>query len=179
MSEKIRLPGINAESDKEKLQQIRSYLYQLADQLNRTLDALSVPAGSTTTEQVHLTFSRLRPLIMESSEIADAYAQRLRSIFVTRDSVLHMKSYSWTAVADMTVQSYPASGGAGDPCQNFLVFGHSRGSAFLECWVMIGKSSLLQTGGYPARLTEDGRFVIPGVPGDRITILSDQPFTLG
>ncbi len=180
MSEQIKLPGINGDSDAEKLQQIRSYLYQLANQLNRTLDTLSAPSGSaTTTEDVHLAFSRLRPLIMESSEIASAMGQRLKGTFAAKDSVLCMQSYAWSSVSDLTVQSQPTFQAAGDVCQNFLVFGHIKGSAVLAAFTMIGSSTLLHTGSLTPLVTQNGQFVISGVTGDRITLLSDTPFQLG
>lgn len=179
MSQIIRTPGINAETDREKLQQIRSYLYQLADQLNRTLDTLSTPAGSDNTEDVLVAFSRLRPLIMQSAEISDAYAQRLKSIFPTKDQSLYKHDYNWQAVQELTVYCQPTSGGAGEACQTFLAFGHIQGLAVLESWTMIGSGTLLHKGGLSARLTDPYQFVIAGVPGDRITILSSTPFKIG
>lgn len=179
MSEKIRLPGINGETDAEKLRQIRSYLYQLADQLNRTLDTLTAPTGTDVTEDVLVAFSRLRPLILQSAEISDAYGQRLKSIFPTRAESLYKHDYNWQAVQELTVYCQPTSGGAGDVCQTFLAFGHIQGSAVLESWTMIGSGTLLQKGSLPVRQTESNQFVIPGVPGDRITILSSTPFKIG
>ena len=179
MSQIIRTPGINGETDAEKLRQIRSYLYQLADQLNRTLDTLTAPAGTDVTEDVMVAFSRLRPLIMQSAEISDAYGQRLKSIFPTKAESLYKHDYIWQKTGELTVYARPTYAGVGEDTQHFLAFGHIQGSAVLESWVMYGPSSLLQKGVLPVRQTGDDQFVIPGAAGDRITILSSTPFKIG
>ena len=181
MSQQIPIPGINGDSDAEKLRQIRSYLYQLANQLNRTLDTLSAPVGSgTTTEDVSVAFARLRPLIMESSEIAAALGQRLKGTFVTKDRALYTQSYVWSSVSDAVLKNSLDKQEYTTQFQTFLVYGIHAGLAVLECWVMTRGGSVLQTGSYPVRDMEmSEHLAVPGVPGDRITILSDQPFTIG
>ena len=181
MSEIIPQPGINGETQMEKLQQIRSYLYQLADRLNRTLDTLSASAGSdTTTEDVYVAFSRLRPLIMESSEIAAALGSRLKGTFVTKDQALYTQTYVWSSVSEAVLETSLDKQEYTTEYQTFLVYGIHAGSAVLESWTMMRSGGVLQTGKYPIRDMEmSGKLSVPGVPGDRITILSDKPFQLG
>lgn len=180
MSEQIRLPGITGSTDSEKLQQIRSYLYQLADQLNRTLQTLSAPTGSdTTTEDVSVAFARLRPLIIESSEIAAAIGQRLKGTFPTREQVLHMESCVWDTVSEQVVESSLESQPYDVLYQNFLVFGTYAGSCVLASFTAVRGSGILYTGNLTPRDAGPGKFALPGVPGDRMTILSDKPFKTG
>ena len=62
----IRLPNISAGTEAEQLRQIRSYLYQLAEQLQVLL-------GNTQTEQA-LTFGEVRTKLLRSAEVMDAIA---------------------------------------------------------------------------------------------------------
>ena len=141
------------------------------------LETLSAPTGSETSlEEVNLAFSRLRPLIMESTQICDAYARRMQSIFATLDKVLCMRQYTWKKIQRLTIQTYPKNPGWEYSCQNFLVFGHCQGRAFLECWALVGGNRLIQSGQFTAYWEQTDQFFIEGVPGDQITFLSPQQF---
>lgn len=87
MSVDIRLPNINNNaSEREQLIQVRSYLYQLAEQLQFTLNNLS-PTSSNVVVQTQkagsakptsaidgqATFDALKPLIIKSADIVEAF----------------------------------------------------------------------------------------------------------
>lgn len=93
----IRLPQINDPTEKGQLQQIRSYLYQLAEQLQWALNnadtsngtVIVSPAKSTpfvSPASAEVQFSALKPLIIKSAEIVEAFYEeinnKLRGIYV-------------------------------------------------------------------------------------------------
>ena len=109
MAIEIRLPNIKG-NDREQLAQIRSYLYQLAEQLQWALNNVNtsavnyvvkqVPSGvSSQNSQVapmdlgdedfdaEVAFSALKPLIIKSADIVNAFYNeintRLESLYVT------------------------------------------------------------------------------------------------
>lgn len=86
----IRLPQITGASEREQLAQVKSYLFQLAQQLQYALGAIgtsesSSPAAPQVVRQtvstaparpslgVEATFNSLKALIIKSAEIVDAY----------------------------------------------------------------------------------------------------------
>ena len=85
----IRLPNITATTDKGQLEQIRSYLYQLAQQLNWAMDNIGSKAGETVkkveassqqknaVEQAQATFSEVKSLIIKSADIVNAYYEEI------------------------------------------------------------------------------------------------------
>lgn len=90
MSIDIRLPNINGKSDREQLQQVRSYLYQLAEQLQFALNTLESSAGNVVVSQPKsaapsvavkidevATFNAIKSLIIKSAEIVDAYTDTI------------------------------------------------------------------------------------------------------
>lgn len=186
MSQKIRLPSIQGENQQGQLEQIRSYLYQLASQLNWLLEDLAqntqiVRSGAWSLDDAHLAFSQLRPLIMNSGEILDSYRQQLKTTFATIervDAMVQGKTYVWQEDGELTVQSRFTSYSSDSSYQSFLAFGSLGGAAVLECWTLIGNGSLLQTGSTPVMVTEDGRFTVPGNAGDTLTILSQDTFSI-
>lgn len=98
MSVQINTPNITASSDRERLQQIQSYLYQMAQQLQWAFDTITVGgtpavASSVTAQQQAAvkadpasTFSGIKNLIIKSADIVDAYYQeiskRLEGVYV-------------------------------------------------------------------------------------------------
>ena len=90
----IRLPNINATTEKEKINQISTYLFQLAEQLQWALKNIdttsnavvatpvarslmpSTPTG-TTTLNAEATFASIKPLIIKSADIVDAYYESI------------------------------------------------------------------------------------------------------
>lgn len=87
----IRLPNITGTTEVEQLQQIRSYLYQLAPQLNWALSTLETRSSSETVVQKTGTtavtadkdkdrienFNELKHLIIKSADIANAYYEEV------------------------------------------------------------------------------------------------------
>ena len=92
----LRLPNIGG-SDKEQLTQIRSYLYQLVPQLQWALEnvgdssitskkveeiakkvsSATVATSKPSSVDANVTFEKLKPLIIDSSEIVLAYAPKI------------------------------------------------------------------------------------------------------
>ena len=73
MSVKIRYPNITGGSEREQLAQIKSFLYQLVDQLNyalSTLDADDVTAQTGSTAEHD--YQELRALIMRHLKAEDS-----------------------------------------------------------------------------------------------------------
>ena len=87
----IRMPNINASTDAGQLQQIRSYLYQFAEQMKWALDTMSSGQSSasvaqqgggssdTSTEEADAvsTFNEVKSLIIKSADIVDAYYEEI------------------------------------------------------------------------------------------------------
>lgn len=102
MSFDISLPNISATSDRGKLEQIRSYLYQLAEQLKWALNSIetggtkvlqqssksSTEKGSDTEAQA--TFNSIKSLIIRSADIIDSYYEeineKLRGEYVAKSA---------------------------------------------------------------------------------------------
>lgn len=81
----LRLPNITAQDERGKLEQIRSYLYQFAQELNWALSNIDSKAEEATqrveattaqkdaVEQAQATFSEVKSLIIKSADIVNAY----------------------------------------------------------------------------------------------------------
>jgi hypothetical protein len=96
----IRLPNITEQTDRGKLEQIRSYLYQLAGELNWALGNIDSQADEAkqkieaTKEQnnavalAQATFSEVKSLIIKSADIVNAYyeeiSRRLEGVYVAQ-----------------------------------------------------------------------------------------------
>lgn len=92
MSVDIRLPNISASTDKGKIEQIQSYLYQLADQLKFALNTIEnssatvLQSSSTNTpvdveKEAQATFSSIKSLIISSAEIVEQYSEEFNKRF--------------------------------------------------------------------------------------------------
>jgi len=88
MSYDIRKPMITESTERGQLLQIKSYLIQLVDQLNFALRALERGAGNASTTEgepsLKLTaglFSEIKSLIMKSSDIINAYYEKMEPKF--------------------------------------------------------------------------------------------------
>lgn len=92
MSIEIRLPNITGVTEKEQLAQVKSYLYQLAQQLQWAIGYIGTSNGTDTSvtkasngSQVGLpsgvvaqsTFNAIKPLIINSAEIVNAYYESI------------------------------------------------------------------------------------------------------
>ena len=99
----IRLPNIDGKTDREQLKQIRSYLYQTAQQLQYALGNVSAQqeqaiqlvqktyGGSATPAKGNTaTFNSIKALIIKSADIVDAYYEeinrRLESVYVAQST---------------------------------------------------------------------------------------------
>jgi hypothetical protein len=96
----VRQPNINAPTEAGRLEQIRSYLYQMSEQLNwalntlekQTSDSISKIEESTATakspEELQNNFNGLKSLIIKSADIVDAYyeeiSHRLEGLYVVQ-----------------------------------------------------------------------------------------------
>lgn len=89
-SVQIKTPNITAGTDQERLVQIQSYLYQMAQQLQWAFDTISTggasSAGTSSPAQQQTvtvqadpasTFSGIKNLIIKSADIVDAYYQQI------------------------------------------------------------------------------------------------------
>lgn len=86
----IRLPNITATTEKGQLEQIKSYLFQFAQQLDWALNNIDTQATEATkkveatTEQknavelAQATFSEVKSLIIKSADIVNAYYEEIR-----------------------------------------------------------------------------------------------------
>lgn len=89
MSFDFKLPNITATSDSGKVEQIRSYLYQLAEQLKWALNSIEsgggkvLQQGSQSTEkeitdkEAQATFGSIKSLIIKSADIVEAYYEEI------------------------------------------------------------------------------------------------------
>lgn len=85
----IRLPNINGSTEREQLQQLKSYLYQFAEQLKwafNTLESGGASASgnhaivmSSTNEAIEAekNFNSIKALIIKSAEIVDSYYEKM------------------------------------------------------------------------------------------------------
>ena len=94
----IPRPNITASTEAGRLEQVRSYLYQMAEQLNWALNsvdtkvetAISEPPKQTpsepTPEEVQSNFNSIKALIIKSADIVDEYyeeiSKRLEGLYV-------------------------------------------------------------------------------------------------
>ena len=117
MSFDIKLPNISATTDRGQLEQIRSYLYQLAEQLKWALNSIEV-GGTNVLQQsqksngnklsdaeAQATFNSIKSLIIRSADIVDAYSEeikkRLDGEYVARsDFGTYVESTVQTITAD-------------------------------------------------------------------------------
>ena len=89
----IKFPNITASNDAGKIEQIRSYLYQLAEQLKWALN--SIDSGGTKTlqqssqareeilpeKEAQATFKSIKSLIIKSADIVNAYYEEISKRF--------------------------------------------------------------------------------------------------
>ncbi len=86
MSLQLRLPHITGDTAQQQLGQLKSYLYQMVEQLNWALDtglpetaaalpsSAPAPAGASDPQE---TFSSIKALIIKSADIVNAYSQQI------------------------------------------------------------------------------------------------------
>lgn len=100
MSIDIPRPNINAPTEAGRLEQVRSYLYQMAEQLNWALNTVETNITNAATEaskqtskapspeEVQTNFNSIKSLIIKSADIVDEYYEqinkRLEGIYVAQ-----------------------------------------------------------------------------------------------
>ena len=85
MSMNIRFPNITGVKPEEQIMQIKSYLYQLVEQLNWMLPAIESSTGQAGTSSANLslgdisaeTFYELKSLLIKSSDTLNAYYEKI------------------------------------------------------------------------------------------------------
>lgn len=107
MSITIRLPNINGATEAEQLSQIRSYIYQFAEQLQWALNTLENGTESqdivmknsagqvvekTDERKAQETFNSIKDLIIKSADIVEAYSEEI-------DKLLDLKG-NYVAISD-------------------------------------------------------------------------------
>ena len=95
----IRLPNINATTEKEQLIQVKSYLHQLVQELNWALSSMEPGTAkstgkeqssgdSVTREEMTISYNELRSLIIKSANTVSAYYEaaetRYNSLYVAQ-----------------------------------------------------------------------------------------------
>ena len=92
MSIDIRLPNITAKDEAGQIQQMRSYLHQLAEQLNWALNTVETAQSGVATpsvvinkgvsqEEAESTFNSIKSLIIKSADIVKAYEDTIFTDF--------------------------------------------------------------------------------------------------
>ena len=87
MSMNIRFPNITGATEAEQLVQIKSYLYQLVEQLNWMLPTIEMGAGQSGTSKTGSafgdisaeTFYELKSLLIKSSDTLNAYYDKINA----------------------------------------------------------------------------------------------------
>lgn len=121
MSVQIKTPNITAGNDRERLQQIQSYLYQMAQQLQWAFDTMGTGSSSgkpavansvAAQQQAAVkadptsTFAGIKNLIIKSADIVDAYYQtinrRLEGVYVAQSD---FGTYSEKTALDIQANS--------------------------------------------------------------------------
>lgn len=91
MSINIRFPNITGKSEAEQLTQVKSYLHQLAEQLNwalstieagtsnanATTDAVTQADGPGKAQENEVSFYELKSLIIKSADIVNSYSEQI------------------------------------------------------------------------------------------------------
>lgn len=91
----IRLPNITARTEKEQLLQVKSYLHQLAQELNWALATMASGGGTTTVEkqatgstvtkqELATSYNELKSLIIKSANTVAAYSEAAEEIYNSR-----------------------------------------------------------------------------------------------
>lgn len=95
VSIELRLPNINATTDRGQLVQIKSYLYQFAEQLNWALNTMEKGTSSeslvlqdkvgnvleqTEEAKAYDTFNSIKDLIIKSADIVEAYYEEIDNL---------------------------------------------------------------------------------------------------
>jgi hypothetical protein len=115
LSTNIRYPNITGLSEKEQLNQVKSYLHQLVDQLNYTLPNLGGSGQTYEVQGEQVSYYELRSLITQQLQevqgLFDQLSQKMESEYVKDDEVAQLIG---TALTDAK-ESGEFDGPAGPP----------------------------------------------------------------
>lgn len=190
---KLRLPGINAPTTAGKVEQLRSYLYQLADQLNQILDTQSTGTVQVRTEEPETLFARIKPLILRSADITNAIASKLKNTFVQTSQLedgqfalqgslngLHIHTAAADENCRLRITTNLSSFLEGGGSQLFFIFG-TDGGVPVHMVLRADRDGTLECD-RAADITADpdtGQvYITTAHPADQLTVLSPAPFTL-
>lgn len=93
MSFDIKFPNITAQTESGRIEQIRSYLYQLVDQLKWALNSIDgsgakvlqqgsqSPTKEVSEQEAQTTFNSIKALIIKSADIVNAYYEEISERF--------------------------------------------------------------------------------------------------
>lgn len=122
MGVEIRLPNITGATEREQLIQLKSYLYQLSEQLQWAFDNISTTSGTgnsgyvvnqptkgaskgLSNAEAELTFNSLKSLIIKSADIVDAYYDEINA----RLEGLYVAQSDFGAYAEQTALAIEAN----------------------------------------------------------------------
>lgn len=192
MSRKLRYPTMNAPTQGGKVEQLRSYLYQLTDQLNWLLEDSAGRGDSQEKESTEVLFARLKPMIMQSGDIAAAIFLKLKKSFIQpqqleeesfalRGSIngLHIHTAQPDENGDIRIKTKFAAFGTGSGRQQFFLFG-GDGQQPMHAMVQVAADGSLYVdhGGCTLR-TEGGELVLTvEESGSCFTFLSPEAFSI-
>lgn len=188
MGIEIRLPNITGYTEKEQLAQIKSYLYQLVQQLQFTLDSLGNSSGAVVDNAVSNTdviteFNNLKPYIIRSQDIIDVYYTKI-SLRLEKDYNLErINTISVTADKFEIKSMFSEFSGEGTGRQTFFIFGNAN-ATIVQGVAKIADNGTTQwegTNGVTLQTKPEGMLtvVLPDIANDTFTVISGNDFSLG
>ena len=116
----IRLPNITASTEREQLVQMKSYLFQLAEQLQWALQNVdtsnntvavsptpkSLPSSSQNTASPEATFGSIKALIIKSADIVEAYYEKINLLYLQSQ---YLAASDFGVYKEQTTQEIQAS----------------------------------------------------------------------
>lgn len=177
----IRYPNFTAINEKELASQIKSYLYQLADQLNYALNSKMTTQGQrfVTTEET-AQVQTLSHITKELSRISESLsnignALELISARIQTKLVFDVESFSIKTM-------YSDFSGNGQPDQSFLIFGDDNGKIIQGIAKVsnIGTTRWSGTEGVALISNSDGTLTVllPQKAYGNYTVISGQKFII-
>lgn len=176
---KLRLPALNAPTPEGKLEQLRSYLFQLTDHINRLQEHLQTVAERS----------------VSVGELADAVKTKIQKTFIQKKQLeteefalrgsvngLHIHSLSGTGQqGDCLLQTKFSQFTQGYDYQLFFLFGVTGGTPFQRVlrvdqsglWLSDGTLNLQKSTARPGAMV----LMLEG-SADRLTVLSPDSFSL-
>ncbi len=117
MGIEIRLPNITGYTEKEQLAQIKSYLYQFAQQMQFALDSLEASSGASVggnnaalSTDALTAFNALKPFIIRSNDIVNAYCDKISTRMDEKYSLEDMNDHIRAGLLYHTDEDIPVYG---------------------------------------------------------------------